>query len=311
MVKRQRKLISIKSKDDFLIHSLLVTGEYEKPEDLYSTPIIILVHGVLGHFLARGTPRQLPQILTERGINSLSINTRMAHLGQIFGNAIFDLTEYDIEAAVELLKNEGFTNIFILGFSLGANLVAFHAANKPESTVRGLIMEGCAYSLPDSQKKRWDRWKSVPSYDEVYKKASEVLGSAPITSAKDQIFLVNRAWGDTFSPFHNEIFTYKTWWFMRSPEARNAKTYIVIPDVKIPILFLQGQNDDILEAWESKELARLAIEAGNSSVEVKYIPDAKHDCMENPDAASNAIVGWVRSILEQNAREEKIPVSNI
>lgn len=310
MVKRQRKLISIKSKDDFLIHSLLVTGEYEKPEDLYNTPIIIMVHGVLGHFLARGTPRQLPQILTECGINSFSINTRMAHLGQIFGNAIFDLTEYDIEAAVEFLKKEGFANIFILGFSLGANLVAFYAVNKPESTVRGLIMEGCAYSLPDSQKRRWDRWKSVPSYDEVYKKAGEVLGPAPITSAEDQIFLVNRAWGDTFSPFHNEIYTYKTWWFMRSPEARNAKTYVVIPQVKIPILFLQGQNDDILETWESGELARLAIEAGNSSVEVKHIPDAKHDCMENPEAASDTIVGWVRSILEKNAKEEKNPVTS-
>ncbi|HSC35649.1 MAG TPA: alpha/beta hydrolase [Thermodesulfobacteriota bacterium] len=296
MIQRQRKLISINSKDGFLIHSLLVTSVYEKPEDLYETPIVIMVHGVLGHFLARGTPRQLPLLLNERGINSFSINTRMAHLGQIFGSAIFDTAEYDIEAAVEFLKKEGFSKIFILGFSLGANLTAFYAANKPEPEVKGLILEGCAYSLPDSQKKRWDKWQSIPSYDEVYEKARELLGPDPLTSHRDEIFLVNRAWGDTFSPFHNEIYTYKTWWFMRSPEAHHAKTYSVIPRVKVPVLFLQGVNDDILEEREARELARLAAEAGNASVEVRYIENAQHDCMENPDAASDSIAGWIEAM---------------
>jgi alpha-beta hydrolase superfamily lysophospholipase len=301
MIQRQRKLININSKDDFLIHSLLVTGEYEKPEDLYETPIVIVVHGVLGHFLARGTPRQLPLLLTERGINSFSINTRMAHLGQIFGRAVFDSAEYDIEAAVEFLKKEGFARIFILGFSLGANLSAFYAANKPEPEVKGLILEGCAYSLPDSQKKRWGKWNSMPTYDEVYEKAGELLGTDPLTSPRDEIFLVNRAWGDTLNPFHNEIYTYKTWWFIRSPEARHAKTCTVIPRVKIPVLFLQGVNDDILEEWESRELARLASEAGNGSVDVRYIENAKHDCMENPDAASDSIAGWIKAIAGKRA----------
>lgn len=296
MIERQRRLISIDSKDDFLIHSLLVTGEYEKPEDLFRTPIVIMVHGVLGHFLARGTPRQLPLLLTMRGINSFSINTRMAHLGQILGKAIFDLTAYDIEAAVDFLKSEGFENIFILGFSLGANLAAYYAAKNPASGIKGLILEGCAYSLPDSQKKRWDKWDSVPSYDEVYQKARELLGPDPLNSPRDEIFLVNRAWGDTMNPFHNEIYTYKTWWFMRSPEARHAKTCTVMPGIKCPILFLQGVNDDILEEWECRELGRLASDAGNRSVEVRYIEDAMHDCMENPESTSMTITDWIKKI---------------
>lgn len=301
MIQRQRKLINIHSKDGFLIHSLLVTGECENKEDLFETPIVIMVHGVLGHFLARGTPRQLPLLLAERGINSFSINTRMAHLGQIFGRAIFDAAEYDIEAAVKFLRGEGFSKIFILGFSLGANLAAFYAANTPEPWVRGLILEGCAYSLPDSQKKRWEKWSSVPAYDEVYEKARELLGPDPAAGPRDEVFLVNRAWGDTLNPFHNEIYTYKTWWFMRSPEARHAKTYAVIPKVKVPVLFLQGLNDDILEEWESRELARLASEAGNGSVDVRYIEDAKHDCMENPDAASDSIAGWIKAVSGNGA----------
>jgi hypothetical protein len=32
--------------------------------------------------------------------------------------------------------------------------------------------------------------------------------------------------------------------------------------------------------------------------------------MENPEAASDTIVGWVRSILEKNGKEEKNPVTS-
>lgn len=303
MHRGQRKLISIRSKDDFLIHSLLVTGEYKNQEDLRKSPMILLVHGVLGHFLARGTPRQMPKILAECGINSFSINTRMAYLGQITGQAIFDSSVLDIDAAVNYLKSEGFGNIFILGFSLGANIAAYYASIRPQSGICGLILEGCAYSLPDSQRKRWNRWNSVPSYDEVYKLAGELLGPDPMTSTDDRMFLVNRAWGDTFNPYHNEIFTYKTWWFMRSPEAHNAKTYKIITDVKMPLLFLQGKNDDILERRECYELARLARREGARDVKVKYIPEAKHDCMENPDATISTIADWIRNALKKCSAE--------
>ncbi|MEQ9619257.1 MAG: alpha/beta hydrolase [Deltaproteobacteria bacterium] len=263
------------------------------------SPIIILVHGVLGHFLARGTPRQLPGALAENGINSFSINTRMAYLGQINGNAIFDKTVYDIDAALDYLREEGFLNIFILGFSLGANLAAYHNSIRTYSELKGIILEGCAYSLPDSQKRRWDKWKSIPSYGEVYEKAIELLAPDPISSRNDRIFLVNRAWGDTLNPFHNEIFTYKTWWFMRSPEAENAKTYKIIPEMKTPLLLLQGEHDDILDDWECRELARSARESGNGAVEFNYIPGAKHDCMENAEATVNAISVWVKTVLKR------------
>ncbi len=304
MIGRQRKLISIESKDDFLIHSLLVTGEYKNKEHLHKSPIIILVHGVLGHFLARGTPRQMPKILTEYGINSFSINTRMAFLGQIMGHAIFDRAIYDIDAAFDYLKGEGFRNIFILGFSLGANLAAYYASTRPGLDIRGLVLEGCAYSLPDSQRKRWNKWNSIPSYDEVYKKAKEVLGPDPLSSPDDRIFLVNRAWGDSLNPFHNEIFTYKTWWFMRSPEANNAKTYKIISGVKAPVLFLQGKNDDILASRECYDLARLARIAGNRAVKIKYVPAAMHDCMENPDVTIRTIVSWIKNTLKKHRAEE-------
>jgi pimeloyl-ACP methyl ester carboxylesterase len=293
----RKNLITFQAKDGFRLDALLLSRSSDRKEDLSNTPIIINIHGVLGHFLARGTPRLLPQALLEHGISSFSVNTRMAFMGQIMGYGIFNDIINDIDASIELLKKEGFHQIFILGYSLGANLVAYYAAERSDPDIRGLILEGCAFSLPDSQKKRWSRWNSVPSYDEVYSKAKEILGPDPYKSSNDQIFIVYRAWGPTFNPFHIEIFTYKTWWFMRGPEAYNAMTYRLVPNIKIPILFLQGENDDILESWETRELARLAREARNSDVTVKYIPKAMHDCMENPDETVRTIVDWILGIM--------------
>lgn len=292
----RKNLISFQTKDGFQLDALLLLSSSDNKEDILNTPIILYIHGVLGHFLARGTPRLLPPALLEHGINSFSVNTRMAFMGQIMGEGILDDTINDIDASLDLLKKEGFRRIFIFGYSLGANLVAYYASKRSDPSIHGLILEGCAFSLPEAQKKRWDKWNSEPSYDEVYRKAKEILEPDPYKSSKDQIFIVYRAWGPTFNPFHIEIFTYKTWWFMRGPEAHNAITYKLISKIKAPILFLQGENDDILEPWESKELANLVREAGNSNVTVKYIPKAMHDCMENPDEIIKAIVDWISQL---------------
>ncbi|MFQ5787907.1 MAG: alpha/beta hydrolase, partial [Thermodesulfobacteriota bacterium] len=225
MFTSQRRLITFQAKDGYRINAFLLSGNYDTKDDLLTKPIIIHIHGVLGHFLARGTPRLLPPALLDHGISSLSINTRMAFLGQIMGEAIFDKTLYDIEAAVDLLKHEGFRNIFILGYSLGANLVAYYASEKYDSNVRGLILEGCSFSLPESQKKRLQKWDSIPTYEDIYDRAQKILRPDPYSSQNDQIFIIYRAWGPTFNPVDTEIFTYRTWWFMRSPDAPYAKTF--------------------------------------------------------------------------------------
>lgn len=296
----RQNLISFQTNDSFQLDAFLLLRSSDNKEDVLNTPIILHVHGVLGDFLARGTPRLLPPALLEHGINSFSVNTRMAFMGQIMGDGIFDDAINDIDTSVELLKKEGFSQIFILGYSLGANIVAYYASKRSDSSIKGLILEGCSFSLPEAQRKRWGKWNSEPSYDEVYTKAKEVLGPDPYKSSKDQVFIVYRAWGPTFNPFHIEILTYKTWWFMRGPEAYNAMTHNLVSKIKVPILFLQGEDEDILEPWEAGELARLVHIAGNSDAMVKYIPQAKHDCMENPDKTIRAIVNWVSSVDSRN-----------
>lgn len=293
MQTKQRTLLSYKTDDGFRVDALLITPEFESEQKLYSTPIIINVHGVLGNFLARGTPKILPPAMMEKGYSTLSINTRMGFFGQIFGEGIFTETIQDIEESVRVLKAEGFENIYILGYSLGANLAVYYSYMNPESGVKGLILEGCSYSLPESQKKRLDKWDSVPKYDDIYKRAKMILGSDPDNKKKDQVFIVYRAWGPSFNPGDIEMFTYRTWWHMRGPEAKYAKTCDLISEIKIPVLFLHGEKDNIVDLSEPAGLINILEQSGNSP-EFVIVPDARHDCMENPDAMIDAIVRWLQ-----------------
>jgi pimeloyl-ACP methyl ester carboxylesterase len=184
-----QQLIRFRASDGFLVNALLLahSGEGNPSRD---RPMLLRVHGSLGHFLARGTPRLLPHALAERGIHSLSINTRLAGAGQITGEGIFPDTSKEIEAAVGFLTEAGFERIFVLGYSLGASMVVHWAADPVHSLVRGLVLEGCPYSIPASKRERAGaNIGASPSYEEVYARAREVLGDDPYNSPNDEIFV--------------------------------------------------------------------------------------------------------------------------
>jgi alpha-beta hydrolase superfamily lysophospholipase len=292
-IHEKQRLIRFKADDGFPISALLVTKDHGRKEDITDIPLLLQVHGLLGHFLARGTPRLLPHALLECGFNSLSINTRLANAGQITGVGIFDDTIRDIDAAVTFLLQEGFKTIFVLGYSLGASMVAHWATNREYPQVKGLILESVLYSGADSQRKRFEKWGSTPTYEEIIQKARSVLGNDPYNSVRDESFVVYQAKGPSREPINNEIFTYKTWWFMAGPEGHRAMACKQIGNVRLPILIMRGENDPLVEEWEPEELGKIARRAGNRRVKVKQIPKARHDCMENPEMMLKEIVAMM------------------
>ena len=289
-IHEHQELIRFEAADGFPVTSLLVTKEHKRRKEILDVPVLLEIHGLLGHFLARGTPRLLPPALVQRGFNSLSINTRLAAAGQIIGNGIFDNSINDIDAAVEFLELEGFKYIYILGYSLGAAMLVNWAANREHENVKGIRLEGGHYSVPDSWKRSFNKWGSSPSYEDIYKKAKEILGDDPLASPNDETFVAYQSRGPTHEPLHSELFTYKTWWFMAGPEANNAMAYKHIGKVKVPILMLRGEADFLVDDWEPSALAKIALESGNKHVDVKPIAKARHDCMENAEEMLQEII---------------------
>lgn len=291
-INKFQNIIRFKTSDGFVITALFVTREYKNKKDIQDVPVLLQVHGLMGHFLARGTTRVLPNALLMCGLGSLTINTRLAFTGQMTGEGIFDDTIYDIDASIEFLTQEGFKNIFAIGYSLGSTILVHWAANRKHPNVRGLILEGMCYSMSEFWRKAFEKFGSIPSYNKIYKKAKSLLGDDPYSSPNDEVFVVYQSRGPNREPGSSEIFTYKTWWFMAGPEAYNAMGYKHIGKVDIPLLIIRGENDFLVEKWEPEALAGIAREAGNKDVYVKKIPDARHDCMENPDATLDNIVDF-------------------
>lgn len=298
-IHEHQRLMWFRTEDGFLISALLVTKDRVEKDEVLDAPILLQIHGLLGNFLSRGTPRLLPPALLERGFSSMSINTRLAFAGQITGDGIFDDTIKDIDAAVDVLAREGFRNIFILGYSLGASMLAYWASKRDHPNVRGLLFEGLHYSLPDSKKRLFRKWGSTPSYDELYERARSVLGDDPYNSPDDKTFVVYRCTGPTMEPMHDEIYTCKTWWFMIGPEAHGAMAYRHIGGVKLPFLMMRGEGDFLVDDWEPGALARIAREAGNEEVRVRLISGARHECMENTPEMLDVISEMLTTYAER------------
>ena len=293
----KQTLLRFRTIDNFLVQAYLATAP-DRHEDILKAPVLLQIHGLLGHFLARGTPRLLPHALLEHGFSSLSINTRLASTGQMTEKGIFGDTTKDVEAAVAYLTQEGFRNIFVLGYSLGAAMVVNWVATHIHVDVRGLILEGVEYSFPESERKKYARWGSSPSYEGIYERAKAILGADPYHSADDQTLVVYQSRGATSAPLHSEIYTYKTWWHMAGPEAHEAMAHRHITAIKLPMLMIRGEQDDQAEPWEPEALARLAQEAGHRHVRVRQIPHAGHDCMENADEMLREIVHWLSTYAD-------------
>ena len=291
----EQHLIRLSTNDGVVLSSHLITKRSSRKAEILESPIVLEIHGLLGHFLARGTPRLLPYALLERGWSSFSINTRLAFAGQMNGRGIFDDTIKDLDAAVEFLIQEGFTNIFLLGYSLGASMVVHWASQRTQEYVNGLILEGVHYSIPDTQRKRLRFFGSDPTYEDLYKRAKALLGEDPYSSPIDETFVIYKARGVTRQPGHDEIFTYKTWWHMMGPEAHAAMAHKHIGKIHCPMLMLRGEHDPLIEPWEAPALAEISRSKGNRQVNVREIPGAGHDCMENPEAMLHEITSMFTS----------------
>lgn len=289
----EQELISIpfgKSKIDALFYHTTAQSDQSEKE-----PIVIHVHGFLGNFLD-GSQRFLPPILAKAGYSSLAINTRMANFSLFFGFGILEDTVPQIDTAIVFLKELGYKKIILSGYSLGGCIVLRYAAlrNDPSSypSLKGVIALATPPSMPDSIRRRWDRWKSEPSYEEVYRRAKEILKPDPYNASEDRTILIYKARGDTYRPEHTEIYTYKTWWFLAGPEAEGARAYKQIEKIKIPILLTQGWHDDVIDPIETFELAQISLDAGNKDVSAFYL-NTGHALEGKEDELGDIIIKWL------------------
>ena len=114
-------------------------------------------------------------------------------------------------------------------------------------------------------------------------------GEAP---KPDEPFMVKRAHGPTNRPEHTEVYTYKTWWDLASPEAEGTRVHEHIERIKVPLLLVHGLDDCIVENTETEDLGRIARESGNPDVAEVYL-QADHTFEGKHGELAEIILSWL------------------
>ena len=254
--------------------------------------LVVHAHGALGNFLV-GTLRFYPGPLARAGFPVLVVETRLANVGQLFGSAIFDEAIRDVHAGVTWGRENDFRRIVVSGLSSGAALATRYAAAYHVPYVRGLVALSMPWGLPQSMRARAERYGAQPTYLEMTRIVRDAIG-APEAVDQDRIFVVEKARGPTRIPAHSEVYTYRTWWSTRGPNAVAAMPFRQIGQVWSPILLVQGSADELVSVSEAHALARVARLAGNSAAEAAVVDGADHLFKDTELALTDTVVRWLR-----------------
>lgn len=270
-------------------------------EHLDNKPVILRLHGILGNLLDE-TEHFLPAVLAQYGYSSMTMNTLLANLGLFFGFGIFDDAMAQIDAACHFLRGIGFKKIVVAGHGLGGCMAIRYGALRNDATqypdIVGVIAMATPRSMPETIRRRWERFNSQPSYEEVYNRAKRIFRADPEGEhPPDETFVITKAHGPTSLPEHTDIYTLKTWWALAGPEAEGAKTYRHIGQIRVPILLVHGLHDDIIAHRECEALSQLARDGGNSDVTSCHL-DANHSFDGKHDELGHIIMHWVNDRFE-------------
>lgn len=236
---------------------------------------VLVVHGSVGNYLS-GVPRKLSFALARAGFTVLSINTRMANYGVVFGEGLMHLAPLDIDAGMDLLRRLGHRRVVLCGYSLGATMVTSYQVARQAPEVAGVLTVAHALSLPAALRRRWERNGARPSYADVERRTRIALGDDPDDPDRDRIVVVRRGAGPSDRPEHAEVWTYRTWWFSRGPEAPHAVSADQVGLLRTPLAIIQAGEDRLVGGREGEDLACLARDGGCPAVSLAMVGGASH-----------------------------------
>lgn len=267
---------------------------------------VIVVHGSVGNYIS-GVPRRIAHRLALAGFTVLSVNTRMANYGAFFGGGLFHRTPLDLDAWVDLARRLGHQRIVLAGYSMGSTMVTHYQASRQRPEIVGLATFAHPRSLPDSLRRRWSRFGSIPDYDTVVERAWEMIGhSVDDDAGRDEIFIVRRANGPTDEPTHAEVWTYRTWWFSRGPQAHAADSVRQIGRIDVPIALIQAEHDLMVPLSDGAELEHVALEGACPDVDLSVVREANHVFHGLTDAAVDRCIEWLDRVIVASPEADQV-----
>jgi pimeloyl-ACP methyl ester carboxylesterase len=253
--------------------------------------LVVIVHASMGNYIS-GVPRRTALELAGHGYPTLSVNTRMANFGVVYGSGLLDRTPADLDGALALAGELGYRRVALLGYGLGATVVTHYQALRRPPAVEAVCTFAHPASLPECLRERWDLLGARPGYEQVLGEARRRVATEG--AGGDDIFVVEHGAGDSASPADSEVWTYRTWWSSRSPEASHAISLLRVPELSVPLALIQPETD--VELGYGEALAAAARAAGVPA-HLERVPGCDHTFWGATPAAAAAASGWLDRTL--------------
>ena len=255
-----------------------------------SEVLVVAVHGSMGNYTS-GVVRRATLEMARRGYPTLSINTRMANFGVIYGGGRLDLAPADLDGAIALAGEMGYSRIALLGYGQGANMVSHYQALRRPSQVEAVCTLAHPASLPEALRARWAVHGAAPGYEDMLERSSRRFAR---DDHGDDIVVVARGSGFEDMPRDTEIWTERTWWAGRSPDAVHAISRERVPHMTVPLALIQPGSD--LELRYGADLASAAGAAG-VPVHLERVPGTDHTLWDAVPATAAAGAAWLDRTL--------------
>lgn len=294
---KQFYLSEITTKDKF-IHQ----GIYFKPQKLVKRALL-WIHGLTSTFYSN---IKLVELLTEqceaRGYGLAAFNNRghdivtgikklnpqepkgYTRVNGGAGYEVFSGCVYDIEAGIDFLVSQGFSEVILIGHSTGANKVCFYAGKTKHPNLTGVVLASPTSDrlVPTLDKNKLR--KDLKSLQRLINegKGDELLTGYHIFPATPKRFV------SSFSPDSEEdVFHYG--------EANPKLTYF--SKIKVPLLVLLGSLDESLDRSAKQVVAVFDSHQKSVNYISAIIPGALHSYNGKENNVVEIIVRWISKII--------------
>lgn len=271
------------SEHDALLHEDPAASADQRADSL----AVLHVHGNQGNFTV-GSLRFLADPVAGAGAAILVLETRLSNVSQIFGGAGLPDALDDIRAAADWLVGHGHRRVVLSGYSLGAAL-AVRVAADGDAWLAGLMAFGASWSLPETTRRRMAATGAQPGYAELVERLRPIADRGRVGDPDDPMVVVRRAFGPRDEPRLAGVYTGRTWWRSRGPEAVDAEPRRHIGRVTVPTLLVQGTADEIVDPAE----AQLLREAAGGPAELARIEGAGHSFHGGEAAVVAAVTAFL------------------
>ncbi len=126
-----------------------------------SKAIVIQAHGYAGSRSKEKPSFPIAQALVQKGISVLMFDFRASGESEGSMVSVGDFEQRDLKGAIDYVKNLGYTNIGIIGYSMGASTTAVVAAN--ENEIKSVVLDSPFADLTDYLKVNMPYWTNLPN----------------------------------------------------------------------------------------------------------------------------------------------------